>query len=106
MKKAYLESLVSLLDGEAIENADEIREAIVTELNKGKAKADANRALYGEYHDKVIEAIRLANAPVTAQDIADATGIARGKVVNGLTRLWTAEIKVDKSGKVNLYALA
>jgi hypothetical protein len=106
MKKAYLESLVSLLDGEAIENADEIREAIVAELDKGKAKAEANRAVYADMHDKVIEAIRIANAPVTAQDIADATGLARGKVVYGLTSLWNKEVHVDNSGKANLYTIA
>lgn len=106
MKKAYLESLVSLLDGNAIENADEIREAIVAELDKGKAKADANRALYAEMHGPVIEAIRSANAPVTAQEIADATGLSRGKIVYGLTKLWSAEVTVDNSGKANTYTLA
>ena len=57
-------------------------------------------------HDKVVEAIRVANAPVTAQDIADATGLARGKIVYGLTNLWSDEVAVDKSGKANLYTLA
>ena len=106
MKKAYLESLVSLLDGNAIENADEIREAIVAELDKGKAKAEANRAAYADMHDKVVEAIRSANAPVTAQEIADATGLARGKIVYGLTNLWSAEVTVDSTGKANTYTLA
>lgn len=106
MKKASLESLVRYLDGEAITDLDTIKAEIEAELAKGKAKADANRELYSEYHDKVIEAIRLANAPVSAQDIADATGIARGKVVHGLTKLWTAEVVVDKSGKANTYTLA
>ena len=106
MKKASLESLVSLLDGNAIENADEIKAEIEAELAKGKAKADANRAVYADMHDKVIEAIRVANAPVTAQDVADATGIARGKIVYGLTNLWSDEVAVDKSGKANMYTLA
>lgn len=106
MKKASLESLVSLLNGNAIENADEIKAEIEAELAKGKAKADANRAVYADMHDKVIEAIRVANAPVTAQDIADATGLARGKIVYGLTNLWSDEVAVDKSGKANMYTLA
>ena len=106
MKKAYLQSLVSLLDGNTIENADEIRSAIVAELEKGKAKADANRELYAEMHDKVIEAIRSANAPVTAQEIADNTGLARGKIVYGLTNLWSEEVVKDDSGKANTYTLA
>ena len=45
MKKASLESLVSLLNGNAIENANEIKAEIEAELAKGKAKADANRAV-------------------------------------------------------------
>ena len=106
MKKSSLQSLVSLLNGEAIENADAIKAEIEAELAKGKAKADANRAVYAEMHDKVIEAIRIANAPVTAQDVADATGIARGKIVYGLTNLWSDEVTVDKSGKANLYTVA
>ena len=106
MKKTSLESLVRYLNGEAITDLDTIKAEIEAELAKGKAKADANRELYSEYHDKVIEAIRLANAPVSAQDIADATGIARGKIVHGLTKLWTAEVVVDKSGKANTYTLA
>lgn len=106
MKKAYLESLVSLLDGNTIENAEEIRSAIVAELDKGKAKAEANRAVYADMHAKVIEAIRSANAPVSAQEISDSTGLARGKIVYGLTNLWSAEVHVDNSGKANLYTLA
>lgn len=106
MKKASLEALISLLDGNAIDNAEAIKAEIEAELAKGKAKADANRAVYADMHDKVIEAIRVANAPVTAQDIADSTGLARGKIVYGLTNLWSDEVAVDKSGKANMYTLA
>ena len=106
MKKASLESLVSLLNGEAIENADAIKAEIEAELAKGKAKADANRAVYADMHDVVIETIRTANAPVTAQEIADATGLSRGKIVYGLTKLWSAEVVVDNSGKANTYTVA
>ena len=106
MKKVTLNTILSLISTIDTPEADEVRAELNAELAKGKAKADANRAMYEELHDKVIEALRVANAPVTAQDIADATGIARGKVVNGLTKLWTAEVTVDKSGKANLYSLA
>ena len=106
MKKASLQSLVSYLNGETVDNIADIKAEIEAELAKGKAKADANRAVYAELHDKVIEAIRTANAPVTAQEIADATGIARGKIVYGLTNLWSEEVTVDKSGKANTYTLA
>ena len=106
MKKASLQSLVSYLNGETVDNIADIKAEIEAELAKGKAKADANRAVYAELHDKVIGAVRTANAPVTAQEIADATGIARGKIVYGLTNLWSDEVTVDKSGKANLYTVA
>ena len=106
MKKASLQSLVSYLNGETVDNIAEIKAEIEAELSKGQAKAEANRAVYAEMHNPVIEAIRMANAPVTAQDIADATGYARGKIVYGLTKLWSTEVIVDNSGKANLYTLA
>ena len=106
MKKSSLQSLVSYLNGEAVENIAEIKAEIEAELAKGQAKAEANRAVYAELHDQVMEVLRNATAPVTAQEIATELGIARGKIVSGLTRLWSAEVKVDNSGKANTYTLA
>lgn len=106
MKKTTYETILSLITTINTPEAEEVRAEVTAELAKGKAKADANRAVYADMHDKVIEAIRVANAPVTAQDIADATGLARGKIVYGLTNLWSDEVAVDKSGKANLYTLA
>ena len=106
MKKASLQSLVSYLNGETVTNIDEIKAEIEAELAKGQVKADANRAVYAEMHDVVMETIRTAHAPVTAQEIADATGYSRGKVVYGLTKLWTAEVVKDSTGKATTYALA
>ena len=106
MRKVSLQSLVSFIDSvDAPQEIKDIRDEIVTELGKGQAKADANRALYAEMRDAVLEAIRVAGAPVTAQEIADATGFARGKVVWGLTHEWADSI-TKVSGKVNTYTLA
>ena len=103
MKKTSLQSLVTLLtDTGAL---PEVKAEIEAELSKGKAKADANRELYAEYHDKVIAALSVANAPVTAQDLADETKIARGKIVYGLTKYWADEVEVDSTGKANTYRL-
>jgi hypothetical protein len=104
MKKTSLQSLVTLLtDTGAL---PEIKAEIEAELSKGQAKAEANRAVYAEIHDKVISALSVANAPVTAQDIANETGIARGKIVYGLTKYWGDEVVADKSGKTTTYRLA
>ena len=106
MKKASLEALVRILNGEAVENPEAIKAEIEAELAKGKAKADANREIYAEIHDKVIAVLTSATAPVTAQEIADETGIARGKIVYGLKNYWAGEVVVDATGKANTYTLA
>lgn len=103
MKKSSLETILSHLT--ATDALPEIREELTAELAKGKAKSEANRTLYAEYHDKVIEALAQAGSPVTAQDLADETGIARGKIVYGLTNYWTDEVTKDTSGKTTTYAL-
>ena len=106
MKKSSLQSLISYLNGETVTNLDEIKTEIEAELAKGKAKADANREIYNEIHDKVIEVLSGVTTPVTAQDIADETGIARGKIVYGLKNYWADEVVIDTTGKVNTYRLS
>ena len=106
MKKSSLQSLVSYLNGEAVENIADIKAEIEAELAKGQAKAEANRAVYAEIHDKVIEALSVASNPVTAQELADETGIARGKIVYGLTNYWGDEVVKDTTGKATTYRLA
>lgn len=106
MKKSTLVSLISLLDGETITNSDIIKAELEAELNKGKAKADANRTAYAELHDKVMSALKSAGKPVTATELATETGAARGKIVYGLTKMWSDEVVKDNSGKVTTYALA
>ena len=106
MKKATMETILSLISNIDTAEAKEVRSELEAELSKGKAKADANRALYVEMREKVLEVLRGATAPLTAQDIADETGYTRGKIVYGLTHYWTAEVVKDSSGKSNTYALA
>ena len=108
MKKASLQSLVTFLtENDAL---PEIRNEIVTELNKGAEKAQANRELYASAHDTVIEALRSATAPVTMGELYEAVedelpdGMTKGKVQYAVTRLWTDEI-VKTEGKVNTYSL-
>ncbi len=106
MKKATYETILSLISAIGTPEAEEVRAELNAELAKGKAKADANRAVYAEIHDKVITALTDAGKPVTAQEIADETGISRGKIVYGLTNYWSAEVVKDASGKSTTYALA
>ena len=96
-------SLIATID---TPEAEEVRAELTAELAKGQAKADANRAVYADIHDKVIKALTDAGKPVTAQEIADEIGIARGKIVYGLTNYWSDEVVKDSTGKANTYTLA
>lgn len=106
MKKSSLVSLVDYLNGQTVTNIDEIKAEIEAELTKGKAKADANRAVYADMHDKVMDVLKSATAPVTAQEIATETGLSRSKITYGLNNYWTEEVVADKTGKTTTYTKA
>ena len=106
MKKLSMETLVNYIDSHNVEELFAIKDELTAELSKGKAKADANREIYADIHDKVIEVLSGVTAPVTAQDLANENGIARGKIVYGLTKYWPDEVVADKSGKTTTYRLA
>ncbi len=110
MKKATMKSLVNYIDTNAIAELADVRAEIVAELAKDEAKAQANRDLYAEAHDVVIEAMSHLTAPAPVSEIyAEVAenlpeGFSKGKVQYAITRLWTDEI-VKVEGKVNAYAL-
>lgn len=106
MKKNTLSVILSLIATIDTPEADEVRAELTAELNKGKVKADANRAIYAVIHDQVMDALASAQHPVTAQEIADEIGVARGKIVYGLKNYWADEVVVDSTGKTNTYRLA
>lgn len=105
MKKTTLSTIYSALLDSGYESTDPIMEEIANELNKGQAKAEANRAIYAELHDAVILVLKGANNPVTAQEIADEIGEPRGKIVYGLTHYWVDEVVKDTTGKTTTYAI-
>ena len=104
MKKTTIETLVAYLNGETVTNLDEIKAELEAELTKGKAKADANRAIYEEIHEAVMKALTSTSNPVTAQELADETGYAKGKIVYGLRNYWANE-REKIEGKVNSYQI-
>ena len=106
MKKATMNTILSLISTIDTPEADEVRAELNAELAKGQAKADANRTAYAELHDKVMQALEVAGQPVTAQEIADEVGASRGKIVYGLTNYWSAEVVKDTTGKSTTYAKA
>jgi len=110
MKKSTMKSLVNYIDTNAIAELADVRAEIVAELAKDEAKAQANRNLYAEAHDVVIEAMSHLTAPAPVSEIYEEVaenlpeGFSKGKVQYAITRLWTDEI-VKVEGKVNAYAL-
>lgn len=111
MKKSTLQSLVSYLNGNAIDNLDEIREELNAELNRGAEKAQANRELYALAHDVAMSGLERSTNGVTAgelyEEIADELpeGFSKGKLQYALSRLWNDELNIVKEKGANLYAL-
>ena len=107
MKKATMNAIVNYINDNAVTELFDIRDELVAELNKGAEKAQANRDLYAEAHDIVMEALP-TETPVTIGELYDEIadrlpdGMTKGKVQYAVTRLWVDEItKVE--GKVNGY---
>ena len=108
MTKTIMNSILSLVSTIDTPEAEEIRVAIQNELSKGEAKAQANRDLYAQAHDVIINA--LTETPVTIGELYEEVkdflpeGFSKGKVQYAVTRLWADEI-VKTEGKVNTYSL-
>ncbi len=108
MKKASLQSLVSFINGEAVENIAEIKAEIEAELAKGEAKAQVNRELYDKAKEVVLDALGKVTAPVTIAELYDEisddlpAGFTKNKVQYGITRLWAGDV-IKTEGKVNTY---
>lgn len=104
MKKATIEAVRDALVELGYDNMEVLRE-LEAEVTKGQAKKDATATAYAEMWEQVHQALEDATAPVTAQEIANETGLSRGKIVYGLAHLWTEEVVKDTSGKSTTYAL-
>lgn len=110
MKKATMNTILSLIAAIDTPEADAVRAELNAELAKGAEKAQANRDLYASAHDAVISVLADASAPVTMSELWEAVednlpeGMTKGKVQYAVTRLWADEI-VKTEGKVNAYSL-
>ena len=110
MKKNTMMALVSYLDGNPVDNLDEIKAELEAELNRGAEKAQKNRELYESVKPIVWEGFRSAGVPVTVSELYEEIknnlpeGFGKSKVQYAITRLWIGEL-VKKEGKVNTYTL-
>ena len=110
MKKNTMMALVSYLNGNTVDNLDEIKAELEAELNHGAEKAQKNRELYESVKPIVWEGFRSAGVPVTVSELFEEIknelpeGFGKSKVQYAVTRLWIGEL-VKKEGKVNAYTL-
>jgi len=107
MKKVTMNTILSLISSIDTAEAEQVRAELNAELNKGAAKAEANRALYDAAKEVVIGA--LSETPVTAAELFDEVkdnlpeGFTKAKVQYALTHYWEADVtKIE--GSPNTYA--
>lgn len=109
MKKATMNAILTLIANIDTPEAQEVRDELTAELNKGAELKAQNEALYESAKDIVMS--ELGDTPCTIGELWEAvkdkvpTGFAKGKLQYAMTRLWTSEI-VKIEGKVNTYRKA
>ena len=110
MKKNTMIALVSYLNGNTIDNIEEIKAELEAELNRGAEKAQKNRELYESVKPIVMEGFKDAGVPITIAELYESIegnlpdGFGKSKVQYAVTRLWIDEL-VKTEGKVNAYSL-
>ena len=107
MTKTLMNSILTLIADNASAEAEEVRQALTAELDKGKAKAEATKAFYEDNKDIVLNA--LSDTPVTIAELYEEIkgdlpqDFTKSKVQYAITRLWADEV-VKTEGKVNTYS--
>ena len=109
MKKATMNTILSLIASIDTPEANEVRAELNAELNKGAEQKAQNDALYESA--KAVVLSELGETPVTISELYEAVadslpvGFTKGKLQYAVTRLWTSEI-TRIEGKVNTYRKA
>jgi len=111
MKKATLNTILTLIATIDTPEAEAVRAELNTELNKGAEQKAQNEALYESVKPIVMDELSKATEAVTLGELYDAVadalpeGFTKGKLQYAVTRLWTSEI-TRIEGKVNTYRKA
>lgn len=110
MKKATMNTILSLIATIDTPEAEEVRSELNAELNRGAEEKARNAEQYEQA--KAIVMSELSDTPVTISELWDALedqlteiGLTKGKLQYAVTRLWKDEI-VRTEGKVNTYSKA
>lgn len=111
MKKSTMNTIINYINDNAVSELFDVRDELVAELDKGAAKAAANRELYDSVKELVLSELAAAEQAVTIGELFEAVedklpdGFTKGKLQYAVTRLWTNEI-ARVEGKVNTYRKA
>lgn len=109
MKKATMNTILSLIATIDTPEAEEVRSELTAELNKGEAVKAANAALYEAAKPIVME--ELGDSTCTIGELWEAVadklpeGFTKGKLQYAVTRLWVSDFE-RVEGKVNGYRKA
>ena len=109
MKKATMNTILSLIATIDTPEAEEVRAELTAELNKGAEQKAANAAVYEAVKPIVMD--ELGDATCTIGELWEAVegkvpeGFTKGKLQYAITRLWVADV-TKTEGKVNTYAKA
>lgn len=107
----FLNDYIGIQGGETATPQElvDARDDLENEINRGKAKAAANRQVYEDAHDVIVSALPTASAPVSVQELFDAIeselpeGFSKGKVQYALNHFWESEVGKAPLGKSNGY---
>ena len=109
MKKATMNTILTLIADIETPEAEAVRSELTTELNKGADQKTATAQLYEAA--KAVVMSELGDELVTVGELFDAIadklpeGFTKGKLQYAMTRLWVDDLeKVE--GKVNSYRKA
>ena len=111
MKKATMNTILSLISTIDTPEAEAVRAELTAELNKGAEEKARNAELYESAKAVVMGELSTATEAVTISELYEAVedklpeGFTKGKLQYAVTRLWKDEI-VRTEGKVNTYRKA
>lgn len=109
MKKATMNTILSLISSIDTPEAEAVRTELNAELSKGEAVKAANAELYNAAKEVVMAELATTDAAVTISELYDAVadklpdGMTKGKLQYAVTRLWVGNGIVRIEGKVNTY---
>jgi len=109
MKKATMNTILSLIATIDTPEAEEVRAELNAELGKGEAAKAENAKVYDAA--KAVVFAELGETPVTISELYEALedklpeGFSKGKLQYAMTRLWKDDL-VKVEGKVNAYSKA